>query len=246
MSSLAGLSRTAKLSQVKRDRTYKSHGSGTWAGFCEMMGFNVRKVDEDIKNLETFGLDFMKSAARLKLGYRDLSKMRALPEASRLQITDGQLVNLETADKDEIRDLVEDLLNQQKRDKAKIETLTERNHTDKAKAQGDIQKLKERETGIAKELELYRDGLKGDEDQVLKGLTKIKKTLIGYLNQVEATGRQGSPRIKAEASGMLVQIQDFCNLLGLQLAHFNGSDTPWAEVEMARADYDGRWGEGND
>lgn len=42
------------LKEVKESRAYKAvkRSSGTWTGYCKMLGFSARRIDEDLKHLD--------------------------------------------------------------------------------------------------------------------------------------------------------------------------------------------------
>ena len=52
----------------------------TFSEFCECLGMSYEKVNLDIQNLSALGEDFLVTSKRLGLGYRELSKLRKLPE----------------------------------------------------------------------------------------------------------------------------------------------------------------------
>lgn len=116
MSQFTGLVRTIKLANIKETKIYRalkgrtmpdgSELSGTWAEFCDLVGSSVDMVDEDIRNLHSFGEDALNNLNRIGAGYRELRKLRKLPEDVRQEVA-GQLVNLE--DKEEIVALIDDL-----------------------------------------------------------------------------------------------------------------------------------------
>lgn len=106
--------RVALLRQMKESKAYKgmkvpqADGSiktlTTFDDFCGVMGMSRSKVDEDIRNLQVFGEAFMDSAQTIGLGYKDLRKLRALPEADRQTVLEA-----EQADPDALKEMIEDL-----------------------------------------------------------------------------------------------------------------------------------------
>lgn len=67
------------LKDVKAQQIYKHvPGFGTWDKFCNYIGLSRRKVDEDLQNLQIFGQDFLATVASLRVGYRELRKLRQL------------------------------------------------------------------------------------------------------------------------------------------------------------------------
>lgn len=117
---------TSKLAYVKESKAYKSlRGmklptsgilTGTWEEFCELLGRSRSKVDEDIDNLRTFGPETLDALSRIGAGYRDLRRLRALPE-------DSQNALIEVAksgDKEQLLELAEDLIAREEAAKKKI------------------------------------------------------------------------------------------------------------------------------
>lgn len=115
------------LVQIKEEKQYQSLKgmrfpdgsgfSGTWEGFCQLIGRSVAIVDEDITNFKTFGEEALDSMKALGLSYRDLRKLRKLPE-------DEQVALIEAAkegDKDALMDLAESLIARQAKEKAALE-----------------------------------------------------------------------------------------------------------------------------
>lgn len=79
----------------------------TWQEFCQTQGKSHQHIDEEIRNLSTFGEDFLETSQRMGVGYRDLRKLRKLPEAEREIIINGEAVRAE--DKDSLIDLIEEM-----------------------------------------------------------------------------------------------------------------------------------------
>ena len=48
----------------------------TWEYFCTAYGYSLKKINEDLHNLGTFGGDFLELQDRLGLGYRELRLLR--------------------------------------------------------------------------------------------------------------------------------------------------------------------------
>jgi hypothetical protein len=80
---------------------------GSWAGFCKMLGTTASKIDEDLLNLRVLGEDAMESLKSIGAGYRDLRKLRQLPEEERELIVQGEVVKVD--DKETLVDLIEEM-----------------------------------------------------------------------------------------------------------------------------------------
>ena len=118
---------TVLMRQMKESKAYKGMKVPTAEGvietintfeqLCEALGTSRRKVDEDIQNLNVLGEEFMESAQRLGLGYRDFRRLRALPEDDRALIIEGEKVG---NDPDALKDLLEELAAKRAKDKTVI------------------------------------------------------------------------------------------------------------------------------
>lgn len=105
------------IAEIKESKQYKglqmvsyegkSVTCNTFEDFCQALGFSYEKVNQDIQNLATFGEDFLETSQRMGVGYRDLRKLRKLPEEDREVIINGEAVKAE--DKDSLIELIEDM-----------------------------------------------------------------------------------------------------------------------------------------
>lgn len=105
------------LSEIKESKQYKGlkvinqQGElltvSTWAEFCSGLGKSHQHVDEEIRNLGAFGEDFLETSQRMSLGYRDLRKLRKLPEEDRDVLINGESVKAE--DRESLIDLIEEM-----------------------------------------------------------------------------------------------------------------------------------------
>lgn len=105
------------LAEIKETKQYKGlkllDGSGklvtvtTFEEFCQHIGMSREKVDQDILNISTFGEDFLETSQRMGLGYRDLRKLRKLPDAEREILINGEAVK--TEDRESLIDLIEEM-----------------------------------------------------------------------------------------------------------------------------------------
>lgn len=114
-----------KLAHIKETKLYRALAGksalspsgveiadvGTWDGFCELIGTSQKKVDEDLLNLRIFGEDAMNQLSSIGAGYRDLRKLRALPNDARTGLLESPEAKqaLASGDKDALRDLIEDM-----------------------------------------------------------------------------------------------------------------------------------------
>ena len=99
-----------KLKQAKESKSYRHiSGIGSWEKYCEYIGLSSSKVNEDLQNLEVFGVEFLQTVGEFSLGYRDLRKLRHLKAEGALMIEDkginfgGEIIPLDEEHKDELQ-----------------------------------------------------------------------------------------------------------------------------------------------
>tara|TARA_R110000796_G_scaffold74659_1_gene167901 strand:+ start:6058 stop:7011 length:954 start_codon:yes stop_codon:yes gene_type:complete len=121
ISKLTNVVSLSKLDNIKKNKLYRAlkgrtdispEGEeiadvGTWAGFCKMLGTTASKVDEDLLNLRVLGEEAMTSLKSIGAGYRELRKLRQLPDEERELIIQGEAVQV--GDKDALVELIEDM-----------------------------------------------------------------------------------------------------------------------------------------
>ena len=124
------------INEIKQSKQYKGldiyNPQGklvtvtTFRDFCEALGFSVEKIDQDLLNLNTLGESFLETSQRLGLGYRDLRKLRKLPEDARAEIVDAEFS--ETADKEELLEKIEELTAKHAQEKQILEVQLKQSH----------------------------------------------------------------------------------------------------------------------
>lgn len=91
----------------------------TWEQFCQSIGKSRQHIDEEIRNLSAFGEDFLETSQRMGIGYRDLRKLRKIPDDERDVIINGEAV--QAGDKDSLIELIEDMSIKHSKAKSKLE-----------------------------------------------------------------------------------------------------------------------------
>ena len=124
------------LHEIKNSKKYKGLSYidqdgklltvSSWADYCRACGLTEKKVDEDLLNLSKLGEDFLENSQRLGLGYRDLRKLRKLPEDARAEIVDAEFS--ETADKEELLEKIEELTAKHAQEKQILEGQLKQSH----------------------------------------------------------------------------------------------------------------------
>jgi|CXWL01.1.fsa_nt_gi hypothetical protein len=118
------------LQQIKDSKSYKgipSQRDGvvvtirTWADFCELIvGRSHQHVDDDLKNLGTFGPSTLEALDRLGFGYRRMRDLRAIPADERQQLIDAA----KSGDETKVRAAAEDLIERHERERATHDATT--------------------------------------------------------------------------------------------------------------------------
>lgn len=122
---LATVATLKTLAEIKETKKYKGLGYidqdgklatvATWEDYCRACGSSARKIDTDLQNLNTFGEEFFETSQRLGLGYREMRKLRQLPEEARAEIIDADYSD--ATDKEELIEKIEDLTAKHVREK---------------------------------------------------------------------------------------------------------------------------------
>ncbi|WP_116743799.1 hypothetical protein [Actinobacillus suis] len=100
----------------------------TFRDFCTTLGFSGEKIDQDLLNLNTFGEEFFETSQRLGLGYREMRKLRQLPEEARAEIIDADYS--EATDKEELLEKIEDLTAKHAKEKETLQAQLKRKSED--------------------------------------------------------------------------------------------------------------------
>lgn len=92
-SKFADVSALLQLKKIKEEKIYKDIPNiETWENFCKYVGSSKSKVDEDLKNIETFGSDFLTTVGNYGLGYRELRQLKKAKSDGALSIGDDSVV----------------------------------------------------------------------------------------------------------------------------------------------------------
>lgn len=79
--------------------------------FCQLLGRSYEQVNEDINNLEAFGVQALESMQQMGLGYRDLRKLRKLQDDDRNLVIEQ--VTVDTSDKEAVKESILEILETQ-------------------------------------------------------------------------------------------------------------------------------------
>ncbi len=178
------------LADIKSNKDYRQatviNTSGeavlvrTWAEFCQALGGGREHIDENIRNLSAFGEAFLEASQRMGVGYRDLRRLRALPEDDREVIINGETIQSE--DKEGLLDIIEEMAARHAKEK-------EAKDKESADLQAELeasQRLAEetRERLAAKDLELIKRESATMDDKVKELFDSTMRAHIGVIAEL--------------------------------------------------------------
>ena len=198
------------LNNIKENKIYKElKGCETWDKYCNSLGFSSKKIDEDLRNLNTFGEEFLLTGQQLGFGYRELRSLSKQVKAGELQIKDeaividGETISLE--EKDILKDALTDLVAKNKEEISKLKA----ENKAKEKMVQTYAEAKEKKEQELKQANIEKDALKD----------KLNSLYHGRLGKVAADDRDDFQDItnleldanKLIASASLLLEKDYSN-----------------------------------
>jgi hypothetical protein len=203
---LATVSTLMWLKDVKGSKLYRDlPGIETWDKFCDSLGKSRRLIDEQLLNLEAFGVDFLETVSSLRVGYREMKKLRQLTHEGALQVEDGILVigdeeiPLDADHREDLQAAMARLLD------AKEQVIQEKAATIRTKErllESKEQLIHRQEKALAVyENQAQAKGLTADEDAYIQKCTNARTTIDGFLMQFDPDRNplpdDATPRMKA-------------------------------------------------
>ena len=246
-----------KLQEIKETKKYKGlsvvddSGNlltvGNFADFCKACGLSDKKVYEDLQNLNYFGEEFMETSQRLGLGYREMRKLRQLPEEARAEIVDADYSD--TTDKEELIEKIEDLTAQHAKEKEALQAQLKRK-SDDYEAQAKVLVTKnERINHLDLELAKKTKAIETQTPEQRGGVLREETAAISYKAEAVLRGQvfQAFEALTAhtEATGighkqfMSGVLAEYQLILSELKERFGLDDMPSGEAlpEWAREDY---------
>lgn len=178
------------LKDVKESRIYHDiPGVETWDKFCESLGKSRRLVDEQLLNLETLGAEFLETVSSLRVGYRELKKLRQLTHNGTVTIDAESVVigeeriPLDSDHREDLQAAIERIIDAQARlqeefssQKKADRRVQEANHKEIVKLQKENDKLTK---------EARRKNISPEEDAILGRIEALGVELNGHCLAVE-------------------------------------------------------------
>ena len=253
IATVAHLKTIAEIKETKKykglnyiDKDGKPATVANFEDFCTVCGFSPRKVYEDLQNLNYFGEEFLETSQRLGLGYREMRKLRKLPDDARAEIIEADYS--ETADKEELLEKIEDLTAKHAKEKAELESKLKRKSED-YDAQAQVlanrnERINKLDAELAKKEQLIATQTPDQRGGALREETaaisyKAEAILRGQVWQafeaLESHGNEHGIDHKQFMSGVLAEYQ---LILSDLKSHFGIDDTPSGEdlPEWARGE----------
>lgn len=250
-----------KLQEIKETKKYKGlsvvddSGNlltvGNFADFCKACGLSDKKVYEDLQNLNYFGEEFMETSQRLGLGYREMRKLRQLPEEARAEIVDADYSD--TTDKEELIEKIEDLTAQHAKEKEALQAQLKRK-SDDCEAQAKVlatknERINHLDLELAKKTKAIetqtpeqRGGVLREEaaaisykaEAVLRGqVFQAFEALTAHTQETGVDHKQFMSGVLAEYQLILSELKEHFNLddepSGSNIPEWARPDSPWAD-----------------
>jgi len=220
---------------------------GSWEEFCKACGLTRQKVDEDLQNLSKFGEEFLETSQRLGLGYREMRKLRQLPEEARAEIVEADYS--EATDKEDLIEKIEDLTAKHAKEKEALQAQLKRK-SDDYEAQAKVLATKnERINHLDLELAKKTKAIETQTPEQRGGVLREEAAAISYKAEAVLRGQvfQAFEALTAhtEATGidhkqfMSGVLAEYQLILSELKERFGLDDTPSGEAlpEWAREDY---------
>lgn len=205
------------LNSIKENKIYKElKGIETWDKYCNSLGFSSKKIDEDLRNLNTFGEEFLLTGQQLGFGYRELRSLSSKVKSGELQIKDeaividGETISLE--EKDILKDALTDLVAKNKEEISKLKA----ENKAKEKMVQTYAEAKEKKEQDLKQVEIEKEAL---NNKITDLKSQLEHVYHGRLGKVAADDRDDFQDItnleldanKLIASASLLLEKDYSN-----------------------------------
>lgn len=178
------------LKEIKEQKIYKDLPNiGTWEKFCNYIGLDRHTIDQNLLNLAAFGEEFLETVTKMKVGYRDLRKLRQLTHEGALQVEDGVItigdeeIPLDADHREDLQAALERVID------AKEAVIREKDATIRTKdrlLESKEQLIHRQEKDLARyEGEAAKAGLTPTEDAYIKKMENLRTSFDGYMLKVD-------------------------------------------------------------
>jgi hypothetical protein len=151
--------------------------------YLEQLGFGRSTGYNNLKIARTLSAEEIQLLGQVGFTRRDLLSYASLPEEKRLEIREGKVINIESASREEIKDVIEEVIAESHRTKEEAEAQI--SAKDKVlKSKQDLLNKQERELKKF-EKDAAAKGLSTDEAAYLQQIENLKTGFDGYLLRLE-------------------------------------------------------------
>jgi len=244
------------LAEVKETKAYRalrgvscvdSQGNkiddvGTWDGYCRAIGRSKTSVDEDLRNLAAFGEEALESLQAVGAGYRELRKLRQLPEEERQLIIQGEAVQIE--DKEALVELIEDMAARHAKEKEELKQQAEDSRQEleasRRVTQDKSNRIAELEEQLHRRQHLTPDQRVGELSQRLEAtclrarsaLLEPRSAMVEILDWEEAP-RELRHACAQQVARLRIELDQLQIELGLEPVDLDVDDSWMQEVEQS-------------
>ncbi|MGR9068642.1 hypothetical protein ACP6ES_16425 [Klebsiella quasipneumoniae] len=245
---------TSKMAFVKENKLYQSlkgkkgqdglEFSGTWAEFCNLLGYTPEHANESINNLQSFGEEALESMSRMGIGYRELRQFRRLPEDQKSALIEVA----KEGDKTALLELAEEMIAKHAREKEELKTdleISRQMLAEKKEELGTMRNEKEElkarlvrrtttetpdEEGVALETEVT-----GFKSGVLSAFFDLKSGFNALTEHTERTGINHTGMMAGLLDDLQAQFEELRQEFSLPEARENSVIPDWVQEAQQEA-----------
>ena len=194
------------LKDVKDSKVYRDlPGVETWDKFCEYLGIDRHTTDQNILNLSTFGEDFLVTATKMRVGYRDLRKLRQLTHNgavvidAEFMVIGEERIPLDADHKEDLQAAIETIIEQQAAMQAEVAAQKKAFDRVQKDTHDNVVKLQRELDKVTKQAEVK--GLTSAEEEFVRDCEAAQVTIQGLLDRfdpsVNPLPEDATPRMRA-------------------------------------------------
>lgn len=247
---------TSKLAFVKENKLYQQlkgkktqdglDFSGTWAEFCNLLGFTPEHANESIANLNQFGTEALESMSSMGIGYRELRQYRKLPEDQKQALIEVA----KAGDKEGFVELAEEIIAKHAKEKEALKT-----ELDDARDQADdlATSKKALEDSLAEARKQARQFAKATPDEQAQTLrtsvedvakvieadidTTLNKSLSQLLEHGDETGASQKAWVQGQLQTILDRVKKVADRMNIELSLKQDDKPAWMQgVDVGTAE----------
>lgn len=185
-----------KLAHIKETKLYKAlRGKravdkdgdeiadvGTWEGFCRVLGLSRVKVDEDLINLSVFGEEALAQLTAVGAGYRELRKLRKLPEDERLLIA-------KAPDRESLVELIDDMAAKHAAEKSALQKQVDESKADYEALDKNLARHKERADQAERDLDKLKHRVETESPDEYAAHVREEASLAAFAAEAALMGK---------------------------------------------------------